>query len=143
MLISTSCRRAALNMGETIPKLLESRKVRDIVLVAVVMLVGLISFGLGRLSLEPQAAASVLICSPETPQNTKVASGVARSGAAPGEAVAPEESGTLVGSKNGSVYHYPWCSGAGRIKEENKVWFKSKADAEQAGYRPAQNCKGL
>jgi hypothetical protein len=48
-----------------------------------------------------------------------------------------------VGSKNGTKYHLPWCSGALRIKEENKVWFASKSDAEAAGYSPAANCKGI
>jgi methylphosphotriester-DNA--protein-cysteine methyltransferase len=51
--------------------------------------------------------------------------------------------GTYVASKSGSAYHFPWCSGAQRIKEENKVWFETKEEAELAGYRPASNCKGL
>ena len=54
-----------------------------------------------------------------------------------------KEVGLVVGSKNGSVYHFPWCSGAQRMKEENKVWFASKVEAEEAGYTPAKNCKGL
>lgn len=54
---------------------------------------------------------------------------------------APE--GNYVASKSGTKYHLPWCSGAQRIKEENKVWFKTKADAEAAGYTPAANCKGI
>jgi len=52
-------------------------------------------------------------------------------------------SGTLVASKNGTVYHFPWCSGAQRINEENKIWFTSQEEAQAAGYRPAANCKGL
>ncbi|MBI2100907.1 MAG: hypothetical protein HYT47_02725 [Candidatus Vogelbacteria bacterium] len=51
--------------------------------------------------------------------------------------------GQVVGSKNGSKYHYPWCSGAERIKEENKIWFFSAAAAKRAGYAPAANCPGL
>jgi len=49
----------------------------------------------------------------------------------------------IVASKNGEVYHYVWCSGAKRIKEENKIYFKSKEEAEKAGLRPAKNCPGL
>jgi len=49
----------------------------------------------------------------------------------------------FVASKNGSVYHYPWCPGAQQIKEENKIYFDSKEEAEKAGYRPAKNCPGL
>jgi hypothetical protein len=57
------------------------------------------------------------------------------------QAVASE--GSYVASKSGEKYHLPWCSGAQHIKEENKVWFKTKAEAEAAGYTPAANCKGI
>jgi len=49
----------------------------------------------------------------------------------------------IVASKNGSAYHYIWCPGAKQIKEENKIYFNSKKEAEAAGYRPAKNCEGL
>src|SRR5690606_22759248 len=42
-----------------------------------------------------------------------------------------------VASKTGSKYHLPWCGGAKQIKEENKVWFQTKEEAEAAGYEPA------
>ncbi len=48
---------------------------------------------------------------------------------------------TFVGSKNGTKYHLPTCSGAKNIKEENKVWFGTKEEAEAKGYTPASNCK--
>jgi len=51
--------------------------------------------------------------------------------------------GAFVASKTGEAYHFPWCSGVLRIKEENKVWFETREAAEAAGYRPAKNCKGL
>jgi hypothetical protein len=54
-----------------------------------------------------------------------------------------EEKGSFVASKNGSVYHLEWCSGAMRIKEENKIYFSTKEEAEKKGYRPAKNCDGL
>lgn len=107
----------------------------------VIILVGLISFGLGRLSKirenkvpitieDISAAASQIkpVLSLETAQN---------------EPKILNQGGMLVGSKNGTKYHYPWCSGALRIKEENKVWFSSIEEARQAGYTPASNCKGL
>lgn len=58
-------------------------------------------------------------------------------------AVAPATTGKFVGSKNSDKYHLPWCSGAARIKEENKVWFADAAEAERFGYTPASNCPGL
>ena len=51
--------------------------------------------------------------------------------------------GKYVASKNGKSYHFPWCSGARSIKEENKIWFNSKEEAGKAGYAPAGNCPGL
>ncbi len=51
--------------------------------------------------------------------------------------------GTYVGSKTGKKYHFPWCSGARRIKENNKIIFKTIEEARKAGYTPAVNCKGL
>ncbi len=48
-----------------------------------------------------------------------------------------------VASKNGSVYHLPWCSGALKMSEENKIFFETKDDAENDGYRAAKNCDGL
>ena len=53
------------------------------------------------------------------------------------------KSGMYVGSRNGRVYHLPSCPGVSRIKNENKIWFKDKNDAEAHGYKPAANCKGI
>jgi hypothetical protein len=50
---------------------------------------------------------------------------------------------TYMASKNGTKYYLPTCGSAKRIKEENRVWFGTKAEAEAAGYSPAANCPGL
>jgi hypothetical protein len=62
---------------------------------------------------------------------------------APVPNVEPLTTGMYVASKNGTAYHLPTCTGAKQIKEENKIWFASKEDAELAGYKPAKNCKGI
>lgn len=49
----------------------------------------------------------------------------------------------FVASKNGSKYHLPWCPGTSQIKEENELRFTSKEAAEAAGYTPAANCPGI
>lgn len=49
--------------------------------------------------------------------------------------------GMVVGSRNGSKYHYPWCPGASQIKNENKITFESEVAAQNAGYSKAANCK--
>ena len=54
-----------------------------------------------------------------------------------------ETKGIYVGSRKGSKYHLPSCSGALHISAANKVWFTSKEDAASKGYTPASNCKGI
>lgn len=51
--------------------------------------------------------------------------------------------GMYVGSRNGTAYYLPWCGGVKLILEKNKVWFRSKEDAQAKGYKPAGNCKGI
>lgn len=92
-----------------------------------VLLVGLASFGLGRLSVLQGAESVVSIT--ESPQQLA--------------ASAMTVGGQVVASRSGSVYHYPWCAGASTIKETNKIWFKDETAARKAGYTPAKNCKGL
>ena len=114
----------------------------DIILAAVVVFVALIAFGLGRLSavlekktsIKVEAQASLFASQNSQLNNTENEQGIAST---------PDVDGLLVASQTGAKYHFPWCSGALRIKEENKVWFKSREEAEKAGYTPASNCKGL
>ncbi len=129
---------------EMIADFLRSRKGRDLLLACAMCLLALISFGLGRLSVQGKQQVPVALVMPPLPatSSNQYAHNVSPSKAMPQNAL-PPQSGAYVASKSGSVYHLPWCSGAKRIKEENKVWFMSKEEAERAGYRPASNCKGI
>ena len=100
---------------------------KDIILVIVIVMVALISFGLGRLSKIKEGRVPLSV---ETASTSDV------------EAVRVSD-GDVVASKNGTKYHYPWCPGAATIKEENKVTFSTTEEARKAGYQPASNCKGL
>lgn len=51
------------------------------------------------------------------------------------------EKGKYVGSKNSDKYHALDSGPAKRIKEENKVYFKSKEDAESQGYEAGTSVK--
>ena len=51
--------------------------------------------------------------------------------------------GKYVASRSGTKYHLPWCSGAKRIKEKNKIWFETEEAARAAGLTPAANCPGI
>ncbi len=113
----------------------------DLILAFVIILVAFLSFGLGRLSkmeeskvpitIENVGAGAISAFSNTDAKNIDVNNGEIPTG------------GTLVASKNGAKYHFPWCSGALRIKDENKIWFQSEKEAKKAGYGPAANCKGL
>jgi hypothetical protein len=96
-------------------------------LFAIVLLVGLASFGLGRLSALEDTKPPVAIT--EAPTAAKPA--------------ALTMGGLVVASRSGSVYYYPWCTGAGKILPANQVWFTSEKAAQTAGYAPAKACAGL
>lgn len=80
---------------------------------------------------------------PESKGETKAETETAPKSMVTAPAQATDSRGVYVGSKNGTKYHLPWCSGAKNIKEENKIWFGSKEDAASKGYSPASNCKGI
>ncbi len=99
---------------------------QEVFIVLVVFLVGVASFGLGRLS---------VIENNRTPVTVRIAPASERKSMYLG--------GEIVASKNGKKYRFPWCSGVSSMKESNKIWFKTTASARAAGYTPAKNCKGL
>ena len=108
--------------------------------VVVIILVGIASFGLGRLSAFESKKEPVTIEMSEfsaSDSETKTKPGVS------GESLNLKDGGEVVASKTGDKYHFPWCAGAKRITETNRIYFKSIAEARAAGYLPAGNCKGL
>ncbi len=126
--------------------LLKRLENKELFTVLTIILVAFASFGLGRLSKIEESTFPVRV---ENTAATLESSPTDEAGAGKlfETLVSPEKAsskeGAYVASKTGEKYHLPWCSGAQRIKEENKIWFASKEFAEQAGYTPAANCKGL
>jgi hypothetical protein len=96
-------------------------------LIAIVFLVALSSFGLGRLSALEDARPPVSI---ETVPTLSEPRGM-------------YIGGLYVAARGGNAYYYPWCVGAAKIAPANRVWFPSETAAKAAGYTPAKNCKGL
>jgi endonuclease YncB( thermonuclease family)/methylphosphotriester-DNA--protein-cysteine methyltransferase len=70
---------------------------------------------------------------PTPPGDFRVETKVARWGPAPPE-------GTVIGNKGSMKYHRPDCPGYRDMSEKNRVFFKSVAEAEAAGYTRAGNC---
>ncbi len=129
-------------------------------LVTVIILIGLIGFGLGRLSSKYQTAELNIN---STIANTTDLSKVIASGATSNvasNATSPIKTDTsnpvtaaavtvasdaikIIGNKNSKIYHREDCPGALKMIEANMVVFNSIEDAKSAGYRPAGNCPGL
>jgi hypothetical protein len=114
---------------------------------AIVLLVGLGAFGLGRLSAASGQKGTLRIIYPDAKAAAPLANTAAVANAAEALQAAPESApagqGAYVASKSGTKYYLAACSGASRIKQENRVYFVSKDDAVAAGYGPAANCPGL
>ena len=109
---------------------------QDIFVVLLVLVVGFLSFGLGFLACREANKEEVEIL---LPANLNVAA----VGGSVESKVNSSERGKYVGSINSDKYHLPWCSGAERINEANKVWFQTETEAKDKGYSPAGNCPGL
>ena len=129
-------------------------------LVAVIILIGLIGFGLGRLSSKYQTAelninstiantADLSKIATQVPSNAANVSNKTdttnksvdtKSGAGD---IGVASAIKIIGNKNSKIYHREDCPGALKMIESNKVLFGSISAAKQAGYRPAGNCPGL
>jgi len=49
--------------------------------------------------------------------------------------------GMFVASKNSDIYHLWTCPSVGRIKDDNKIWFDTKEEAEETGRTMAGDCE--
>ncbi len=119
----------------------------------VIIAVAIIAFGLGRLSVSqatPVGPESAVKSSPLRPFVPPIASTTPipsspspqSQGAAVTEAAVAGD-GSVIASKSGTKYHFPWCPGAKQIKEANRISFPNAAAARASGYTPAANCPGL
>lgn len=135
------------NYLEKIKSLIEANK-KDLYIATIIFLVSITSFGLGRLSVlwptkEPITITEKLESRIQNLEDNKTTEESSTSFLDSRSQILDSAKGKYVASKNGTAYHYPWCPGALKIKEENKIWFNSKEEAESRGYKPAGNCEGL
>jgi endonuclease YncB( thermonuclease family) len=54
--------------------------------------------------------------------------------------VKPGANGRIIGNRGSRVYHRPDCPAYNDVGERNRVFFKTAAEAERAGFRLAGNC---
>lgn len=120
-------------IGVGVKSLLEDQAVFT---AALLILVAITSFGLGRQSVA-ERAISEPVPKEFSVQNSPTAS------KSPQVTDKSEVGARYVASKNGQVYHLLICPGAKQINDANKIYFDTKEEAEAAGLRPAANCKGI
>lgn len=130
-----------------------SRVPKDLLIVLLVLTTSSLAFGLGMLTERERAGEGGTGFWIETlPTSTTTLPAAAAAGSVAGASTAQEKAPTdsagsanlpYVASRNGETYYLASCKSSQRIKEENRVWFATEADAKASGRRPAANCPGL
>jgi hypothetical protein len=132
---------------QKIKQFLESDKGKDILTVIIVILAGLGSFELGRLSKEnnnygikieypnEQKASALLAVESYSNllQNTRVSSNV--------KTLNDLNDKSFFASSRGSKYYTASCSAGKTIKQENRIYFKTGEEAQMAGYTLSDSCR--
>ncbi len=114
----------------------ESRTIikSDIFIVILMILLGLSSYGLGKLSSMEKGNDPTSLQEEETIPTTPIISKII----ATSTKISENNTGLVFASKSGTKYYYPNCTS--RVKEENKVWFNSIQEAESVGLTLASGC---
>jgi hypothetical protein len=116
--------------------------VTTLICLCIVVLVGLASFGLGRLSVVDNSDKSNFKLEND---NTSLVKEEIGNSHLSGNDVELDPSllkkRMYVASKNGKLYYSVGCSGAKRISEKNEIWFATKIEAEKAGFTLSASCK--
>lgn len=100
------------------------------------IIIAFTSFGLGKLSvLESGAQGSIVYM-----QATGTAERLSISSSTIAGRQNNETAGQYVASKSGKKYYPVGCSGINRIKEENRIYFDSKEEAEASGRTVSDIC---
>ena len=111
-------------------------------LVLVVILVGALSFGLGRLSSQSRPSGVKIEYDPALIDGTSTKSAQASTDTSISQTstvINTEKGGGRVfASSKGTRYYYEGCRNT--ISDKNKVYFNSASEAEAAGYTLAANC---
>lgn len=138
-----------MNITETVNfdkdgRIVSLRPWRRLFVPLIVILVGLLGFGVGRLTEKSQESGIKIEYDPALSQLMNGGAPSTRATASAIEsakAVNTPGDQSVVASKNGTKYHYLHCAGAKQIKEENRISFNSAAEAEASGYTLALNCQ--
>lgn len=128
---------------EKIKYFIESEKGKDILTIVIIILVGLVSFELGRLSIQKPLNGIKINSSSQT------ASAIGQydsntANISSNEVNVPEIADITgkeyFGSKRGKKYYTLDCSSGKSIKKENRIYFSTTNEAEQVGYTISTSC---
>ncbi len=128
---------------EKIKSFIESEKGKDVLIVLIVIFVGLASFELGRLSKQDASNGLKIDYTSESANAlSSYSPNMAKSQNEPqNDQKEGQNQGSYFASKKGKKYYPVGCSAGNNIKLENKIYFSSSTDAENAGYILSSSCK--
>ena len=130
---------------EKIKLFLESEKGKDLLTVLILVLVGLGSFGIGRMStggdkeglkIDYKAIEDNIVVSGVNNTanvNTSIAQGSMET--------ILSKSGNYFASSRGTKYYSVSCSAGKTIKTENRIYFVTREEVEKAGYELSSSCR--
>ena len=135
----------------------ESERGKNILIVAIIILTGLGAFELGRLSKENANSGIKILSAPRekyaSQTATQSASVIKATNNKPNTALSanvpiPNKSQNsdsvkknFFASNRGSKYYPLSCSAGKTIKQENRIYFASREEAEKAGYELSKSCR--
>ena len=135
------------NFFKKIMDFLKSEKGKEAMNVLIIILVGVTSFYLGRLSIsepiktENDKATTTSAIYSDTKTENKIKNNSQTYNNSDTTSPDTTKKGSYVASQNGTKYYALSCATANRIKEENRVYFDSTTQAENAGYSKSSTCK--
>jgi hypothetical protein len=141
---NNSCEESIYNSMEKIKQFIQSEKGKDVLTILIIILVGLGSFELGRLSKESPQKGLKIEYSEKTSTETSTTelSNQLKTQDLPQNAQKPVSvsSGNYFASSRGKKYYPIGCSAGKTIKQENRIYFASATEAEKAGYTLSSSC---
>ncbi len=117
----------------------------DLFIVILIIMTGLISFGLGKLSSMEKSSNMALHSNLEIEDEDLIAKipntiPSTQQTAIPSNMKQGSSSDIVYASKNGKKYYFEGCSGLTKIKKENLIQFASVHEAENSGLMLASGC---
>ncbi len=132
-----------LAVSNGVKQFLDSSKGKDILVVIIIVLTGMASFELGRLS-KSDPEEGIRIEYPNQPTNLS-ANVISADNTSNNDflntAQAASADKKFFASSKGSKYYPVGCSAGKTIKQANRVYFSTREAAEKAGYELSSSCR--